>query len=99
MHEFKRDFEAPTSISVQCVRTLNNPAGPTGYEWEAEGYKFNDNIPSCYDPSFCETDPPVPTHDNVAYRKPIRGSMKYNDGKSVLYSCDNPGTPNILLLS
>lgn len=92
LHEFKSGYDAPTNISVSCIKTPDNPAGPTSWVWEAEGFSFQTSPPSCYDPTYCEDDPPVPGNDNVEYRKPIRGSMKYDDGKTVIYTCSNTGT-------
>ena len=45
-----------------------------------------ENLPSeCYDPTYCETDPPV--SNSSTYRKPKRGSLKFNDGQQILYTC------------
>ena len=56
-------------------------------------------IPGCVDPTFCVTNPPVPSKppeyiepdlDTVRYTKPKRGSLSYNDGEVVTYKCKNP---------
>ena len=57
-------------------------------------------VPGCIDPTYCETNPPVPSIDgvpvnssssaSVLYTKPKRGSMRFEDGEVVTYQCSNP---------
>ena len=57
-------------------------------------------IPGCIDPTYCETNPPVPSVNGVPverssagrvnYKKPKRGSLSYKDGEVVTYKCNNP---------
>lgn len=42
------------------------------------------------DPTYCDTDPPVPIYNNTGYIKPSIGSLKYQDGEFVTYTCKNP---------
>ena len=53
-------------------------------------------FPSCFDPTYCETHPPVPRMNNTEYTKPPIGSLRYNDGEVVTYKCLNP-SKNILI--
>ena len=56
-------------------------------------------IPGCIDPTYCETNPPVPSIDgvpvepgssaSVLYKKPKKGSLRYLDGEIVTYTCNN----------
>ena len=60
---------------------------------------FQGFMPSCYDPTYCETDPPVPFYDNTNYVIPPTGTFKYNDGQVVTYKCQNPSKNfNIIVL-
>ena len=45
-------------------------------------------VPGCIDPTYCEVNPPVPTVNNAQYRKPVRGSLRYDDGEVVTYTCE-----------
>ena len=45
-------------------------------------------VPGCIDPTYCEENPPVPTVSNARYRKPVRGSFRYDDGEVVTYTCE-----------
>ena len=49
-------------------------------------------FPSCFDPTFCEENPPEPQLDNAEYRKPPKGTLKYNDGEVITYRCKEPST-------
>ena len=46
-------------------------------------------MPSCYDPTYCEDDPPHVS--NAYYNPPERGTLKYKDGETITYICENPG--------
>lgn len=96
-HVFKKDFEAPSNITLTCSFPTNETKGylPDWY-WETEGFKFKGFVPSCYDPTYCEDDPPVPNGNHTSYRKPRRGSVRYEDGEIVKYKCDFPGKFEIL---
>ena len=52
-------------------------------------------FPSCFDPTYCETHPPVPKMNNTEYSKPPIGSLRYNDGEVVTYKCLNPSKKNL----
>ncbi len=58
--------------------------------WFEDGYVFSKFIPSCIDPTHCDTDPPEPSPPNVVYIKPELGSLKYGDGEIINYKCQNP---------
>ena len=44
---------------------------------------------SCFDPTYCPQDPPVPLELNAFYEVPPRGTLKYEDGETVRYTCEN----------
>jgi hypothetical protein len=54
-----------------------------------EGYEFQGFVPPCYDPTYCEADPPVPFYGNALYKNPPLGTLRYNDGETVTYTCQN----------
>jgi hypothetical protein len=58
--------------------------------WFKDGFTFSKFIPSCIDPTYCDTDPPEPSTPNVDYTKPDLGSLKYGDGEIINYKCQNP---------
>jgi hypothetical protein len=58
--------------------------------WFEDGFVFSKFIPSCFDPTYCETDPPEPSPPNVDYIEPELGSLKYGDGEIISYRCQNP---------
>ncbi len=58
--------------------------------WFEDGFVFSKFIPSCIDPTHCDTDPPEPSPPNVVYIKPELGSLKYGDGEIINYKCQNP---------
>ena len=47
-------------------------------------------FPSCFDPTYCETNPPVPKMNNAQYTKPPIGTLRYKDGEVVTYQCEHP---------
>ncbi len=55
----------------------------------AEGYEFRGFVPSCFDPTYCETNPPIPFYENANYKIPPIGTLKFNDGEVVTYTCQN----------
>ena len=55
---------------------------------EVEGKRL-DSIPDCWDPTYCETDPPEPVNKTAMYRRPQKGSLKHGDGQVVEYTCSN----------
>jgi len=46
-------------------------------------------IPSCIDPTYCESAPPLPQIDNVDYTSPSSGSLRYQDGEIITYTCQD----------
>ena len=40
--------------------------------------------------TYCETDPPGPQLKNAIYKIPSIGTLKYQDGEVVTYTCKNP---------
>ena len=64
--------------------------GLPDWVWSADGFEFYGWIPSCYDPTYCETDPPVPALSTTRYRNPPLATLKYKDGEVVTYTCTNP---------
>ncbi len=46
-------------------------------------------IPSCIDPTYCESDPPLPQIHNVDYTLPPRGSLRYEDDETIGYTCQD----------
>jgi hypothetical protein len=75
--------------------TGKRPDGLPDWVWTAEGFEFRGFIPNCYDPTYCETDPPVPTLANADYKNPPLGTFKYQDGEVVTYTCQNPSKRSI----
>ncbi len=46
-------------------------------------------MPGCFDPTYCPDDPPVPQLQNAFYQIPPRGTMKFQDGEAITYTCEN----------
>lgn len=75
-------------MTAHCIGTKPGHGLPYWYA-EVENQTMHE-VPMCYDPTYCETDPPVPPNpDLVMYRKPKKGSLKYEDGITVDYTCSN----------
>lgn len=89
---------------LAVIRTHNPPFqmrsrwplyhAPQGNLWyrlfrSVEGYEFQGFVPPCYDPTYCEADPPVPFYGNALYKNPPLGTLRYNDGETVTYTCQN----------
>ena len=55
----------------------------------ADGYEFQGFMPGCIDPTYCDSDPPVPFYKNADYKNPPFGTLRYNDGETVTYTCQN----------
>ena len=89
LHTFDQSVNAPNQITIKCT-TGKRSDGLADWVWYAEGYMFQGFVPSCYDPTYCETDPPVPFYENTFYNIPALGSLRYQDGESVTYTCSNP---------
>ena len=43
----------------------------------------------CFDPTYCYDDPPIPERANTFYEIPEKGTMRYQDGENVRYTCEN----------
>jgi len=67
--------------------------------WFADGFVFSKFIPSCIDPTYCDTNPPEPSQENVEYTMPELGSLKYGDGEIINYKCRNPSKIGIIFMS
>ena len=92
-HQFDHSVNAPKSIIVTC-KSEERVDGLPDWTWYAEDLigdtvTFHRPIPSCFDPTFCYDDPPMPGLGNAAYDIPSKGTLKYLDGESVRYTCDN----------
>lgn len=84
---FTRGVDAPTNLTVTCLPN-KQPDGLPDWAFSVEGYEFIRIMPSCFDPTYCDKDPPAPRiKGSVKYRKPSRNSMKFEDGESVKYQC------------
>lgn len=88
LYRFSHNVDAPTELIAKCTQGKRSDGLPA-WVWTADGFEFNGFIPSCIDPTYCETDPPVPFYDNTDYRIPTFGSLKYQDGEVVTYTCKN----------
>ena len=89
LHTFSHFVDAPIELIVTCMAG-KRPDGLPDWVWSADGYEFRGFVPSCVDPTYCETDPPVPFYENTNYKNPTIGSLKYGDGEFVTYTCQNP---------
>ena len=49
------------------------------------------DMPSCIDPTYCLESAPIPTDVTMYYNEPLRGSLRYDDGERIIYSCTAPG--------
>ena len=87
-HAFNHFVDASNQIQVTCQ--LGGDELPD-WVWSEDGYAFRNYMPSCVDPTYCLTDPPVPDYKNVDYAMPGLGTLKYGDGEVVTYTCQNPG--------
>ena len=47
------------SQQVECVAGERFDGLPD-WVWSEDGYEYHSFMPSCVDPTYCETDPPVP---------------------------------------
>lgn len=61
--------------------------GLPDWVWFEDGIEFQKMIPSCIDPTYCESDPPLPEINNVDYTLPPRGSLRYEDDEMIVYTC------------
>jgi hypothetical protein len=66
----------------------------TDWVWYEDGFEFRSFVPSCVDPTYCQTDPPIPFYGNSDYKIPPFGTLKYGDGEIVTYTCQNPSKSN-----
>jgi hypothetical protein len=89
IHTFDHSVDAPDQLSVICTKGKRADGLPD-WVWSAEGYEFSKFIPSCVDPTYCDTDPPIPKFRNANYKIPLLGSLKFDDGETVTYTCQNP---------
>ena len=70
-------------MTALCIGTQPGKGLPYWYA-EVEGHQIKD-VPDCYDPTYCETDPPVQT--TAEYIKPKKGELRYGDGVTIDYRC------------
>ena len=106
-HSFSQDPDiAPRNITVECVEQSLADGELPKWVWSATDTAgeaqamIEQAIPGCIDPTYCETNPPVPSIDGVPvessssarvlYTKPKRGSLRFEDGEVVAYTCQNP---------
>ena len=61
--------------------------------WSVDGYEFEWNeMPSCWDPTYCNDPfPPINGTNVEIIEPPDEGSLKYKDGEHILYRCKSPG--------
>ena len=85
LHEFDNYNPGTKNMASRCIGTKPGNGLPYWYA-EVDGYRIEE-VPDCYDPTYCETDPPVPP--NAEYKKPKKGELKYGDGVTVDYKCPN----------
>ena len=97
---------APTNITVECKEQVLAEGELPKWVWRTKDIDGNMRtmtekpVPGCIDPTYCETNPPVPSVNGVPvdrsssgrvnYKKPKRGSLSYKDGELVTYKCHNP---------
>ena len=88
MHKFDNWDPGTRNMTAHCIGTKPGQGLPY---WRAQiENQTISEVPMCYDPTYCETDPPEPPDKNLTmYRRPKKGSMKYEDGLTVLYTCSN----------
>jgi hypothetical protein len=89
-HSFNHFVNASNMLVVTCKAGKRSDGLPD-WVWEQEGYEFQNFMPSCFDPTFCSDDPPVPVYQNIMYEIPAKGSLRFQDGESVTYVCENKG--------
>ena len=63
--------------------------GLPDWVWYEDGFEFQKMIPSCIDPTYCESDPPLPQINNVDYTQPPTGSLRFEDGEIIVYTCQD----------
>ena len=63
--------------------------GLPDWVWFEDGFEFQKMIPNCIDPTYCESAPPLPQIDNVDYTQPPSGSLRYQDGEIITYTCQD----------
>ena len=90
LHSFDRSVNGISQITVPCTPGKRYDGLPD-WVWSADGYEFSNFIPSCIDPTYCITDPPVPTYPNANYQIPPNGTLKFADGEVVIYTCQDQG--------
>ena len=89
----------PTSCDNTIVIVALNPNyififqdGLPDWTWTIDNFEFNGtSVPSCIDPTYCLNKAPPINGTNVIYEEPPLGTLKFQDGKSIVYSCINPG--------
>lgn len=88
---YLKSKEKPKKIeTIKFKNSGKRLDGLPDWVWSAEGFEFSGFVPSCYDPTYCETDPPVPDLKNANYKIPAAGSLRYKDGEVITYTCNNP---------
>jgi len=93
-HAFNHFVNATSRVNVVCTKGKRADGLPD-WVWSVDGIEFQNYMASCFDPTYCLTDPPVPIYNNTNYVTPVLGSLKFGDGEQVTYSCKNPGKDDI----
>ena len=88
IHSFDKSVDATNVLNVTCEEGYRADTLPD-WVWRLDGFEFTKYMPSCYDPTYCEEDPPHVS--NAIYKPPEKGTMKYKDGEQITYICENPG--------
>ena len=88
IHSFDKSVDATNVLNVTCEEGYRADTLPD-WVWRLDGFEFTKYMPSCYDPTYCEDDPPHVS--NAHYNPPEKGTMKYKDGETITYICENPG--------
>ena len=88
IYTFDKSIDATNILNVTCEEGFRSDGLPD-WVWRLDGFDFVKYMPSCFDPTYCEDDPPHVS--NAIYNPPPKGTVRYKDGEQVTYICENPG--------
>ncbi|TRY71799.1 hypothetical protein TCAL_10551, partial [Tigriopus californicus] len=86
---FDHSVYGTKSLEVQCQSSNSSTELPQ-WIWTVEGFAFQGFIPSCLDPTYCLTDPPMPPKGVSSDPFPPLGEWKFEDQLELTYTCDHP---------
>ncbi len=89
IHTFNKFVDAPNTLTVRCEEEKRADGLPD-WVWTAEGYEFSKYMPSCFDPTYCEEQPPFLETAFMYPQTVLPGTFKFEDGEVVTYQCKNP---------